>query len=258
MRQDVKLTFKMRVTAAIAGATALLAATAGAVSADTVGPAIKYFQAPLPIVGSTLSDSSTAPSISVKDGWSINDGDGVCSASTQLYRGSLGSYTYPWSYSGDRTTTSVASKTTWTSKIGNYDQLYTTATDCFGNSNYAYDYVQSSLQQENAASYGPGWSTAACACWSAGGVMKSSTVGAKATYTFSGRLVSLVSNRDTNRGQVSLSIDGGAAKTVSLSGSNLNRRIVWNSNYLSTAGSHLLTIKVVSGRVDIDGFITQY
>jgi hypothetical protein len=257
MRQDVQLTFKMRVTAAIAGATALLAATAGAVSADTVGPAIKYFQAPLPIIGSTLSDSSGAPSISLKDGWSINDGDGVCSASTRLYRSNLG-YTYPWSYSGTPTTTSVASKYTWTSKVGGYDQLYTTARDCLGNISSAYDYVESSLQQEGAASYGPGWSTAACSCWSGGAVMKSSTVGATANYTFSGRLVSLVSNRETNRGQVSLSVDGGPATTVSLSGSNLNRRIVWNSKYLSTAGSHLLTLKVVSGRVDIDGFITQY
>jgi len=88
--------------------------------------------------------------------------------------------------------------------------------------------------------------------------MKSTKVGASASYGFYGRMVSLVSDKATSRGSVSLYIDGRFQKTVSLatSGVAVNRVIVWNSPYLKD-GSHILTLKVASGRVDVDAFITQ-
>jgi hypothetical protein len=38
-------------------------------------------------------------------------------------------------------------------------------------------------------------------------------------------------------------------------GPKANRVIVWNSNYVE--GNHTLTVKVASGRVDIDAFLIQ-
>jgi hypothetical protein len=89
--------------------------------------------------------------------------------------------------------------------------------------------------------------------------MKSSTVGATANLSFSGQMVTLVSDKAPGRGSASLYIDGKFLKTVSLttSGATVNRAIVWNSPYLSSNASHILTVKVSSGRVDIDAFIVQ-
>lgn len=251
---------KKRVLAlCIAAAAGLVCATPA--SADTVGPAVKYFKAPIPLIGGVLSDSSGTPSFSIKNGWSVNDGDGICAASTTLYR-SYPDYTTSTVWSAPTTgksVTSLSANHTWTTKVGRYEYLNTSATDCLGNSrSSAYSSVASSLAQETAASYGAGWTTAACSCFSGGAVMQSSKVGATANFSFSdSALVSLVSNRATSRGTVSLSVDGGAPVNVSLGGATLNRRIVWNSKYLNASGSHLLTVKVVSGRVDIDGFLTQ-
>jgi hypothetical protein len=246
------------VAVACLAAAATLSAFASPASADTAGPATKYFTAPLPVLGGLLSDSSGTPSYSVKDGWAVNDGDGICSAHTDLYRSGSGTTTV-WNASstGKSVTSLTGNKYQWTTTVGGYDYLQTFASDCLGNKSSGYDYGESSLAQEGAWSYGPGWSTSSGAIWSGGSVMKSSTAGAKATYTFSGRLVSFVSDKASNRGKVSLSVDGGTATTVTLTSSTaVNRVIAWNSTYLSS-GSHLLTVKVVSGRVDIDAFLTQ-
>jgi hypothetical protein len=88
--------------------------------------------------------------------------------------------------------------------------------------------------------------------------MKSTTVGATANYTFYGQMVSVVSDKATSRGSVSLYIDGKFQKTVSLktASGTVNRAIVWNSPYLAE-GSHVLTLKVASGRVYVDALITH-
>ena len=88
----------------------------------------------------------------------------------------------------------------------------------------------------------------------------SAKAGATATYQFSGsRLVSFVSDTGPSRGEVALSINGGAFKDVKLSGgsSTVNRVVVWNSGFLNDNDSYTLTVKVVSGRVDVEGFITN-
>jgi hypothetical protein len=249
--------------AAVFGATAVaaLSVMAGPASADTNGPAVKYFKSPIPTVGSILSDSSGSPSVQMKDGWAVNDGDGICSAYTQLYNGSTGSWSTVWNApSTGRSVTSLINNT-WTGsvKVGTYSYLETYASDCLGNTSDQWAYIEPSLAQEGAASYGAGWATASGAIWSGGGVMTSSRIGATATYTFnSSSMVSLVSDYASNRGKVSLSVDGQPAQTVSLNHATKNRVIVWKSPYLNQSGTHLLTVKVVSGRVDIDGFLTTY
>ena len=71
--------------------------------------------------------------------------------------------------------------------------------------------------------------------------------------------MSFVSDTGPSRGEVALSINGGAFKDVKLSGgsSTVNRVVVWNSGFLNDNDSYTLTVKVVSGRVDVEGFITN-
>jgi hypothetical protein len=251
----------MRVTrtliAAAGAAVALVGLAATSAQADSNGPNISYFKAPLPIIGTSLTNSSSTPGISVKDGWTLFDTDGVCSAYTELYQSGSGWSTI-WSFGGSKSTTTVSSNHAWSTPIGSYNELYAHGTDCLGNTSSQYDYVDPSLQQEGAATYGRGWTSSACSCWSGGAVLHSSKAGATANYTFSGRLVSLVSNYGPNgtRGTVSLSIDGRAAHQVSLDKAAQQRVIAYNSGYLSDS-QHTLTVKVVSGRVDVDGFVVQ-
>jgi hypothetical protein len=152
----------------------------------------------------------------------------------------------------------VNGQSQWNARVGSYYSFSTYGTDCLGNQSSGYASVSPSMEQQGAANYGAGWSSGACTCWSGGSVMKSSTVGATADYHFYGQMVSLVSDKATSRGSVSLYIDGKFQKTVSLrtASGTVNRVIVWNSPYLTNA-THVLTMKVASGRVDVDGFITQ-
>lgn len=70
--------------------------------------------------------------------------------------------------------------------------------------------------------------------------------------------MSFVSDTGPTRGEVALSING-HTKDVNLGvGSvKVNRVIVWNSGYLDTRKSYTLTVTVVSGRVDVEAFITN-
>jgi hypothetical protein len=252
-----------KVSAAVVSAAALALSVvgAGAAHADGTGPAFKFFQAPIPTVGSVLSDSSGSPYVTEKDGWAVNDGDGICSPTyMNLYDGDTGTTTQVWNApSTGRTVTSLINNAyTGAFHVNGYSEFEGHATDCLGNTSSAYDYIDPTLAQQGAASYGAGWSTSQGAVFSGGSVMYSTKVGATATYTGYGPLISLVSEQASNRGKVSISVDGQPATTVTLTKSaTKNRVIVWNSKYLSTSGTHLVTLKVVSGRVDIDGFLQQ-
>lgn len=206
----------------------------------------------MPIVGSTLSDSSPTPSLAIKDGWTISDAGGICSASVQLNQTTI------WSHTGSTATTTVSAHNQWTHQIGTTDSLPAAATDCQGNASSASDHVDPTLSQEGAATYSAGWKTGQCACWSGGTVLESSKVGATAKFSFSGRLVTLISDKAPTRGKAALYVDGVYKKTVTLTSSiKANRLIAWNSGYLSANGSHILTVKAISGRIDIDAFLVN-
>jgi hypothetical protein len=245
--------------AVIAAGVLAVAAMGGPARADALGPSVTFFQAPIPIIGSVLSDSSGTPSISMKDGWTVFDSDGICSATVQVYS-SVGGWSTIATFAGNASTTKYVGHYGFTIRPGGYAEPYITATDCLGNTSTNWDYVEPSLAQEGAASYSAGWTTSNCLCFSGGATEESSTVGKTANYAFSStHMVSLVSEKASNRGSVSIYVDGTFQKTVSLySATSINRVVVWNSKYLNASGSHTLTLKVASGRVDIDAFITSY
>lgn len=222
--------------------------------ARAVSPAVNFFKSPLPIIGSTLSDSTANPYFPIKDGWSMYDPNGICSAYVQHYTSSTGWQTI-WTFSGSPAKTRASGKYQWNYEIGTYQELRASATDCLSNNTTAYDDVDPSLSQEGDASYSAGWSTGHCACWSEGGVFKSSTVGAKANFSFTGRLVTFISDAAPNRGRAALYIDGKYQTTITLtSPTTMNRLLAWHSGYL-TDTSHVFTVKVVSGHIHVDAFL---
>jgi hypothetical protein len=239
------------VVAVMAVAVGALISPASAAS----GPSVNFFKTPVPVIGGLLSDSSNQPSFAVKDGWTLYDPSGVCSAYADFY--DRGATTRIWNHAGNSATKTVSGKYQWSATINRYQEIDAYATNCLGDSSSGSTYASPSMEQQGAATYGAGWSSAACLCWSGGSAMRSSTVGASANYGFYGQMVSFVSDKAPSRGSVSLYIDGRFQKTVSLSTSaTVNRVIVWNSPYLNR-GNHILTVKVASGRVDADAFITQ-
>ncbi|MGH3496968.1 MAG: hypothetical protein ACRDP1_05850 [Nocardioidaceae bacterium] len=198
--------------------------------ADSHGPAITVWPAAVPILGTSLSNSSGSPLFAAKDGWKLYDPDGVCSAYANMYQD--GSSTRIWTYSGSPSNKSVTGNYQWSPTAGDYTAFNVYGTDCLGNSNYGYGDVSSTLDQEGAASYSAGWSTSQCRCFSGGAVLHSSKPSATANYTFTGQFVTLVSDKASNRGSASMYIDGVFKKTISFNGACANRVLVWNSPYL--------------------------
>jgi hypothetical protein len=219
---------------------------------DTAPPAINFQGAPSPVLGSVLSDSSGQTGVKIKQGWTIFDPDGVCTANAN------NGVNPAWTFVGNPKTTSSSGSFVWSLLASNFGEVDVNATDCVGNPTGVGEGFFLNLNQEGAASYSRGWSTGTCGCWSGGGVLKSSTVGAKANFpiTFQ-RRVSLVSDKGPSRGKAAVYIDGVFKKTITLSAATThNRVIVWNSGTFAFNSSHVLTVKVVSGRVDIDAFLT--
>ncbi len=89
-------------------------------------------------------------------------------------------------------------------------------------------------------------------------MQKSTTVGDKATYTFTGRNVAVVMPLRSTLGSVKICLDGTTdCATVDLSPSTGlgAQKLVFSRNALDPAASHTVTVKVVSGRADLDAFV---
>src|SRR5512135_921358 len=120
---------KIKLAAALAGVLALLVGAASPVQASTA-PAVNFWVSPIPILGGTLSDSSSTPSLAERYGWKIYDPDGVCSAYVQHYVSPPGSWATIWSFTGSSQTTNVTAKYQWASQVGAYEAMEADATDC--------------------------------------------------------------------------------------------------------------------------------
>lgn len=93
---------------------------------------------------------------------------------------------------------------------------------------------------------------------SGGAVRTSSTPGSKATFTFTGRNVGAVMPTRADLGTVKVCIDGTVnCSTIDLSpATGLGaRKLVFVRNRLTTTVNHVVTVEVVSGRVDLDAFV---
>ncbi len=104
------------------------------------------------------------------------------------------------------------------------------------------------------------WSTQTAAAFSGGSTRFASKAGASASYTFSGRSISLVTTVAPNRGAVKVYVDGKLDATVDTMavGSATYRQVTWQHNWAS-AGTHTVKLVVVGTagrpRVDLDAFV---
>jgi hypothetical protein len=112
--------------------------------------------------------------------------------------------------------------------------------------------------------YSTGWQTREPAGAYGGGVRSSSIAGAKATLTFTGREVGLISARGPNRGQVQVRIDGMLRLTANLYADVLTPSVaVYSSTNSITPGTHTIEIRVAPTadsrstglRVDLDAIV---
>lgn len=100
------------------------------------------------------------------------------------------------------------------------------------------------------------WSTANCTCFNNGQTIYSTSAGASVTYQVAGgHTVALVVEKNTNRGRMNVTVDGGTATSVDTYASTATHRvIVWQKSL--SAGQH--SIKVTNAgtpgrsRIDID------
>jgi hypothetical protein len=125
---------------------------------------------------------------------------------------------------------------------------------------YGSTFVLRSVQQSSSLVHYRGtWATSTWTGWWGGTAKSSSTRGSTASFTFFGKSIAWVGLKAATRGKAYVYINGVLKATVDLySATTLRQRIVWSSNY-ATSATRTITIKVVgtSGRprVDIDGFV---
>jgi hypothetical protein len=113
-------------------------------------------------------------------------------------------------------------------------------------------------QSSAAVRYHGAWSTTSSTRFSGGTARYARTAGASASYTFSGRSVSLVSTRALTRGKARIYVNGAYVTTIDLAAAPAGyRAVVWSRTW-STSVTRTVTI-VVAGtkgrpRVDVDAF----
>jgi hypothetical protein len=130
-----------------------------------------------------------------------------------------------------------------------------------GGWSYGATFRVSAVQQSSTSVHYRGtWSTSMSAStWWGGSAKSSSSKGATASLTFSGRSIAWVGLKAANRGKAYVYVNGVLKATVDLrSTTTLTKRVVWSAAY-STSATRTVMVKVIgtSGRprIDVDGFL---
>lgn len=203
-------------------------------------------------VGANLSDISTTPSLDVLAKWR-QPAKGICSESAVTSDGPSGGRTVA-RVSGTvsqlhfpATAGRTYSTTVDARRCGAPDQAVTTT------ATYSWK-----LHQETAATYSPGWHVGHCRCWSGRSVLASTGAGQTATFSASFHSFGLITDHGRNRGTADIFVDGvkvGSIDDYAPSAGTPMR--VDLAHRAETGGPHVVLIKVTSGRIDIDAFLTS-
>ncbi|MEV7215556.1 RICIN domain-containing protein [Kitasatospora cineracea] len=96
---------------------------------------------------------------------------------------------------------------------------------------------------DNSATYSGSWSTLSCGGCTGGSAHTTSASGASATFTATGRTISLYGVQSSTGGTATVSIDGGAPVAIDLytPGATANGQLVYTSPQLAS-GSHTVTV----------------
>ena len=114
-------------------------------------------------------------------------------------------------------------------------------------------------ESSSKVTYSGSWSTSTSSVYWGGKARASSQAGAKATLTFTGRSVEVVSRKGPARGKAQIYVNGVLKATVDLYASSYqNQRVVWAGSWSSSA-SRTITVRVLGTagrpRVDLDAFV---
>ena len=258
-----------RFTVAVFGV--ILALVPASASAQTSPITLKFFYSPLPVIGTQLSDSSFNPQVTLRDGWTVTSPNGIANASVEQCQGQADPpCNTVWNYTGGGD--KASGKYQWTQQAGPETDIDGTATDTLGNtaSNSGGTDIYAGVSGYSAASFSKGWHYSTCKCYTGGHILYSTTPGATATFVICGGqgdcqthdwtpMAAFVSDTGPGRGQVALSVTGLATHVVNLGvgSKKVNRVIVWDTPFLHPVfHAWKMTIKVISGRVDVNGFLT--
>lgn len=110
-------------------------------------------------------------------------------------------------------------------------------------------------ESSSAITYRGSWSRATSSLYVGGAVRASHGVGASASLAFTGRSVAWITTTGPARGIARVYVDGISAGTVDLRATATSTRSLSFIRNFTASGRHTIRIVVVSGRVDIDGFI---
>ena len=110
--------------------------------------------------------------------------------------------------------------------------------------------------RSSAVGYTASWQRTASSAAINDTLRRSSSIGAVASYAFTGRGISLVVPTGPGRAKVAIYIDGVYRKTVNLRASSTHhRRVVYTASF-AASGRHRITLKIVSaGKVQVDAFL---
>lgn len=106
------------------------------------------------------------------------------------------------------------------------------------------------------------WSTSNCLCFDGGKTAFTAQAGASMTFDVTGaRRLALVMPKNTNRGQVAISVDGAAPAVVdTYAAAAQNRVLVWQAQLPTTAAHRVVvTNNATAGRprIDVDAVVVQ-
>jgi hypothetical protein len=144
--------------------------------------------------------------------------------------------------------------------VGSATRFRIRATDGAGNrspfTEWAPIAVRRAQEGSGAIDWTGTWHAADDARYSGGHLRHASAHSRRATFSFTGHAIGLVSRRSPNGGHADVRIDGVKVATIDLSASTVRYRRIVFRNVLASGGAHTIEIRPVGdGRVDIDAFI---
>jgi hypothetical protein len=115
-------------------------------------------------------------------------------------------------------------------------------------------------ESNGAIHYSRGWSIVSSQAYWGGAAKKSSTAGARASITFTGRSIAWVARTGPNRGRAAIYVNGTKVATVDLySATAQAQRVVWARSWTSSV-SRTVSIRVAGTagrpRIDLDALVT--
>jgi len=212
-----------------------------------IGPTVSV-PAPRLVTGSTFTSGTTATDIT----WTVSDPSGVCAQSLERRDTTATATTVPASARSSRTTVKVG--------VPSYFRLL--ATDCRNTqtrSGSGAAIAVAASETGSGVAYRGVW-TAGTASTADGGRFRSTTSGgALARYTFTGRSVGWVSARAPGQGQARVYVDGVYAGVVDTGATTLTpRQMVWSRSWPTTA-TRVVDIVAVGTpgrpRVQVDAWV---